>query len=175
MSDCCDARIDARNVALGSACPTCSTKGQPVEALAIKALLRDTALGRIGRGPYLFCAAANCDVVYFGAGGQTFLATDVRVEVWQKVPFGRRTVCYCFGENEAAMRDESARTGGCAAVGRVRAQIAAGRCACEVRNPRGVCCLGDLTEAVKRVIASARSTAVSPPVNATRMQEEDSR
>ena len=35
------------------------------------------------------------------------------------------------------------------AVERVRAHISAGRCACEVRNPRGACCLGDVTNAVE--------------------------
>lgn len=173
MSDCCGVVVEARDAAAGSACPTCRTKGNAVDALAVKALLRETALGRMGREPYLFCAATDCDVVYFGGGGQPFSASDVRVEVWQKLPFGRRTVCYCFGENEVAMRDEVARTGGSEAVKRVRAHIAAGRCACEVRNPRGVCCLGDVTQAVKRVMATFTSTEVPPPVNAAMVQEGD--
>jgi hypothetical protein len=41
------------------------------------------------------------------------------------------------------------------AVQRVREHISAGRCGCEVRNPRGVCCLGDVTEAVKRMQSNA--------------------
>ena len=35
------------------------------------------------------------------------------------------------------------------AVDRVRAHIAAGRCACEIRNPKGTCCLGDVIAAVR--------------------------
>lgn len=133
------------------ACSYCESKGQPVDLITVKALLTETALRRIGHGPYRFCPAADCDVVYFAAGGETFRKIDVRVPVWQKERPGARMICYCFGENEADICDELRRTGACGAVTRVRDDIAAGRCACEVRNPRGVCCLGDVTQAVERM------------------------
>jgi hypothetical protein len=63
-------------------------------------------------------------------------------------------VCYCFGENEAAMARELAETGRCDAPLRVREHVAAGRCACEVRNPRGACCLGDVMKAVASLEAA---------------------
>jgi hypothetical protein len=63
-------------------------------------------------------------------------------------------LCYCFGESEASIRDEIAETGRSTAVERIRAHIAAGRCACELRNPRGACCLGDVIAAVARAEAS---------------------
>jgi hypothetical protein len=59
-------------------------------------------------------------------------------------------VGYCFGENEADIAAEIERRGHSDAVQRVRAHIAAGRCACEIRNPRGACCLGDVIAAVER-------------------------
>ena len=34
---------------------------------------------------------------------------------------------------------------------RIREHIAAQRCACDIRNPRGACCLGDVMAAVKRL------------------------
>jgi len=74
---------------------------------------------------------------------------DVRVPIWQKQSPGDRMICYCFGENEADISAEIQRTGESHAVERVRAHISAGRCACEVRNPRGACCLGDVTNAVE--------------------------
>jgi hypothetical protein len=106
---------------------------------------------------YAFCSDPACAIVYFSAGGDAYRETDVRVPVWQKQPAGARMVCYCFGENEADMRTEVERTGKSGAVARVRAHIEAGRCACEVRNPRGVCCLGDVAEAVRRVAATVAS------------------
>jgi DNA-binding transcriptional MerR regulator len=100
---------------------------------------------------YRFCADAECDVVYFNSQGMQFATQDVRVPVWQKLPFGTRPVCYCFGESEASIRAEFASSGQSSAVERIREHIAAGRCACEIRNPRGACCLGDVISAVKRV------------------------
>ena len=122
-----------------------------MELQTVKALLTDTALRRVGLFPYRFCADASCDVVYFDLDGASYRTGDIRVPVWQKEPFGKRTVCYCFGESEASICAEIAAAGQSDAVERVRAHIAAGRCACEIRNPRGACCLGDLSAAVKRV------------------------
>jgi hypothetical protein len=64
---------------------------------------------------------------------------------------GGRLVCYCFDESEASIRAELREHGRSGAVERIRARIAAHRCACEVRNPRGVCCLGDLMAVVARL------------------------
>jgi hypothetical protein len=117
-------------------------------------LLTEAAMRRLNAAVFYFCADAACPTVYFAADGQRFVSSDVRVAVWQKEPEGARTVCYCFGENEADMRREVERDGSTQAVERVRAHISARRCACEIRNPRGACCLGDVTAAVKRTVAA---------------------
>jgi hypothetical protein len=93
--------------------------------------------------------------VYFTPDGRRFTTADVRVPVWQRLPFGDRPICYCFGESETSMRSDVAKGEGARVIARVRQHIAAGRCACEVRNPRGVCCLGDVMAAIKRMEASA--------------------
>ena len=117
----------------------------------IKALLTEHALRRLTTAEYRFCPNPSCDVVYFDDDGETFSAGDLRVPVWQKLPFGSRPVCYCFGESEVSIRAECEAHGRSLAVERIREHIAAGRCACELRNPRGTCCLGDLIAAVKRI------------------------
>ena len=117
----------------------------------VKALLKESALRRLLPGEYRFCPDAGCDVVYFSADGSGFTTADVRVPVWQKLPSGSRPICYCFGESEASIRSEFVLTGVSKAVERIREHISAGRCACEIRNPRGACCLGDVTAAVTRV------------------------
>ena len=94
--------------------------------------------------------------MYFTDAGHTYEKRDIRVLVWQKEPAGERLLCYCFGEDEAGIRNEIEATGTSQAVERVRAHIQAGRCACEVRNPRGSCCLGDLGAAAKRITATWR-------------------
>jgi hypothetical protein len=113
---------------------------------------------------YRFCAEPRCDVVYFTSTGSQFGTADLRVPVWQKEPSGSRVVCYCFGESEASIRAEIELTGHSLAAQRIRDHIAAGRCACEVRNPRGACCLGDVMAAVKRVKSSLPARALSDAV-----------
>jgi hypothetical protein len=152
MSDCCCGPKAGTDPNPGL-CSRCRTQGQPVEELTIKALLSELALRRFEPAAYRFCPDPSCDVVYFSETGPAFWTQDVRVSVWHKQPPGQRTVCYCFDENEAAIAAEIRETGVSHAPERVRAHIAAHRCACEVRNPRGVCCLGDVIAAVDRVHA----------------------
>jgi hypothetical protein len=121
-----------------------------VDLQTVKALLTETALRRISGAPYRFCPDPACEIVYFSAT-DTFLVQDLRVPVWQKEPSGTRMICYCFGESEAEISREIVECGWSEAVERVREHIAAGRCACELRNPRGVCCLGEVIAAVQRV------------------------
>jgi hypothetical protein len=129
----------------------CGTAGRPVEGVTVKAMLTVSALARYEHHAYRFCPDAQCSVVYFGEGGTVFTTSDVRERIWQKEPPGRRTVCYCFGENEADIAAEIEHRGHSNAVERVRGHVAAHRCACEIRNPRGACCLGDVIAAVQRL------------------------
>lgn len=127
------------------------TNGAAVDELTVKALLTEAAMNRFDQGAYRFCPAPSCPVVYFDDHGRIFETSGIRVPIWQKQPFGERMVCYCFGETERGIREEIRQHGGSGAVERVRAHITAKRCACEIRNPKGACCLGDVTAAVKRV------------------------
>ena len=122
-------------------------------------MLTTSALARYERHTYRFCPNAQCSVVYFAEDETVFTTSDVRERIWQKEPPGRRTVCYCFGENEANIAAEIERRGHSDVIYRVRTQIAAGRCACEIRNPRGVCCLGDVIAALERFSPAKASTS----------------
>lgn len=153
MPSCCSPDPSPKSDAV-LRCPASGTAGKPVDRATVKALLTEAALQRLPYGNLRFCPDADCDVVYFGTDGVRFSTTDVRVAVWQKLPFGARQLCYCFGESEASIQSEIELNGASAAVARIREHIAAGRCACDVRNPRGACCLGDVIAATQRVQAS---------------------
>ncbi len=119
----------------------------------MQALLTERALQRLSGRDYAFCADVACDVVYFDDAGSRFTTADLRVPVWQKCASGERQICYCFGESEASIRAECETGGTSGAVDRIREHITAGRCACEIRNPRGACCLGDVIAAAARIRA----------------------
>ena len=111
------------------------------------------ALRRLQLTPYRFCGNRTCDVVYFGDAGERFGSHELRLPVWQKEPVGARLLCYCFGETEAVIRAELVEYGQTAVVDRIREHIAAQRCACDIRNPSGACCLGDVMAAVTHIDA----------------------
>ena len=107
---------------------------------------------RITASTYLFCPTATCNVVYF-APSSTFRRQDVVVPVFQKEPAGERTVCYCFAITESDLRREIDQSGTSTAPERITALVKADRCACEVKNPQGTCCLGNVTTVVKSLLA----------------------
>ena len=154
MSTCCAASGACHDANGAVNCPVSGTKGFRVEQQTVKALLTVDALRHLTQAAHRFCPDPDCAVVYFADDGRTYSTADIRVKVWQKEPAGARVVCYCFGENEADIRGEIERCGTSDAVARVREHIQAGRCACEVRNPRGACCLGEVGAAVKRLVAT---------------------
>ena len=114
MADCCCTGPDQSEGSV--TCHVCGTSSKAVESLTVKALLTEAALARYEHAAYRFCPDAACAIVYFAEGGPTFTTDDVRERVWQKEPPGRRTLCYCFGENEADITREIEQTGQSAAV-----------------------------------------------------------
>jgi bacterioferritin-associated ferredoxin len=122
--------------------------GRSVQTVTLKALLRPPALERLSGGDHSFCGSATCSVVYFGDGG-TYRQEDLLVPVFQKCPEGRRTVCYCFAVTEDTVREEIEAGGASPSADRIKALVREGRCACEIRNPQGSCCLGNVGVLVK--------------------------
>ncbi len=63
----------------------------------------------------------------------------------------RGPVCYCFNHTVASIRGEIQTKGHSTAQGMITQEVKAGRCACEVKNPAGACCLGDVTRVVRAI------------------------
>lgn len=142
-----------------AACPVTATPGTPVPLQTVKAMLTDVSLSRLSPTTYYFCAEPACDVVYFSRQGESYSRNDLRTRVWQKEPAGSRLLCYCFGESEQTIAAEIAATGRSNAMGRVKDHVRSGRCACDIRNPRGICCLADLKAAIARQLEAFGRTA----------------
>lgn len=114
----------------------------PVDRITLKALLTPDGLRRGIPAQPRYCGNADCPIVYFDANGDvTFTEADLTVRVYAKHPSDPATpVCYCFGVNVGAMNGEGARE----LRETVAREVQAQHCACEVKNPKGDCCLGDL-------------------------------
>ncbi len=138
-------------------CPSCKQKGKPVDALTLKAML-SVPLTQLRNVPYLFCSAQHCPVVYYSAdGAQCFSENTLREKVHQKHPEQDDVpVCYCFKHSPGSIRDEILTTGKSAVVESITEGIKAGQCACEVRNPEGSCCLGNVRQVVRDAVRQTK-------------------
>jgi len=136
-------------------CPSCGTPGRPVQRLTVGALLKPEQRLQIPKGDeFCFCPKPDCDVVYFRPNEVLFRKGDLQVSVHQKEPNNSTIpVCYCFGWTPQKIQDEIESTGQSAAVDQIKAQVKAGNCYCEVTNPQGSCCLGNVAKVVNEAVA----------------------
>ncbi|MFQ6057643.1 MAG: hypothetical protein ACE5MB_02025 [Anaerolineae bacterium] len=165
MSHCCPTTDDTESCAIPAedqqiaavavdSCPVCGQKGKPVKRITMQSLLAISLLA-LRHVPYRFCLTPHCPVVYFATdGGQTFTTDQVRERVHQKNTSDDVPVCYCFRFTPADIRGELAETGTSTVAARISQGVREGRCACEIRNPQGSCCLGNVQAVVKRVEAA---------------------
>ncbi|HXF64963.1 MAG TPA: hypothetical protein VNK95_25270 [Caldilineaceae bacterium] len=145
----------------GQHCPVCGAKGKVVSLETVKAMLA-VSLALIQPTTYRFCRTEHCPVVYFAADGrQTFGERDLRERVHQKHAWDDDVfVCYCFRHTPGTIEVELLETGASSVVEAINAGIQAGQCACEIRNPQGSCCLGNVRATVKRLTDEIKLTAV---------------
>ena len=152
MSGCCfspENGADTDPQCAAGICPACATKATPVSTLTVKSLVRDHT--RVSKGStYWFCRTPNCEVVYF-SGGMVFRKADVKVRVGFKECEDPIPLCYCFGYDREDVRRDIEASGTSKIPERIKAEIQAGFCACEVKNPSGNCCLGEVNAAVKEL------------------------
>jgi hypothetical protein len=132
------------------ACPKNGARSKRVDLLTVKGLVRKLPLG-MPRSQYYFCDSPDCEVVYFplDAEGPVFRKEDLLVRVGAKEKAGLIPICYCFGFTRQDIRDEIRETGKSTVAERIAAEIKAGNCACEFKNPSGKCCLGEITRTAK--------------------------
>lgn len=153
MTDsCCSTSAPATTVpAASGSCPACEQPGKRVPHVTLQSLLL-VDLRELRASDYRFCAAADCPVAYFATdGSQTFTVTQVRVPIWQKAPAPATLVCYCFKITSAMICADTQGTDGSTIVAQIQAGIKDGLCACEITNPQGSCCLGNVGREVARV------------------------
>src|SRR5229473_431089 len=134
-------------------CGNCEGQSRAVSRKTVLLMLKPHLLEQAMTETYSFCAAPDCPVVYFAEqGSQRFTTKDLRVTVGVKASTDPIPLCYCFGFDEDYIRDEIAKTGTTTIPERISTLIREGLCACESRNPAGVCCLGEVNKAAKALI-----------------------
>ena len=134
-----------------NACPQCGKTGKPAQRQTVSAML-SVSLREVQSKQYLFCRTQTCPVVYFSVNGEeTFMVEQVRERVYQKEPEAQDVmICYCFHHTVGELLAASAevRT---AILDDINTGIKAEQCACDLRNPQGSCCLGNVYSMIKQL------------------------
>jgi hypothetical protein len=163
MDSCCDTSC-TRGQSLDT-CRRCGDRGQKVERQTIESFLSAEARLRLKSGDYFFDNSPDCDVVYFSNKLDSyFTKRDVRVRVGIKESEPPILICYCFGHTVESAQAEIQTTGRSTVATEITKEIQAGHCACEVKNPSGRCCLGEVNKTVRKLFAE--SEMANPPTQA---------
>jgi hypothetical protein len=150
MSDCCETTkggtCSLPTIEPG-VCPSCGKKGKPVAVLTVKGLVRDHT--RVpASASFSFCRTVDCEVVYF-SDQAVFTKADAKVRIGIKETADPIPLCYCFDYSREDIRRDIEATGKTSVLEEIKTEVQHGFCACEVKNPSGACCLGDVTRAIQ--------------------------
>jgi hypothetical protein len=150
LEDCCKPAAQV----VRKDCPKCGRQGKPVQPLTVSVFVKEPEFylhpERLNSGRYLMCETRSCDVVYYNsANGASFSKDQLRVKVWQKEDDPSVPACYCFNNSVRSIREEIERKGSTDVLARINAEVRSGNCRCEVTNPQGSCCLGNVARATK--------------------------
>jgi len=144
-------------------CPVAGRAGRRVPSITVRGLVRNPATSDGAEVGWFYCDLADCDVVYFEPGGRVIRKEELTVRVGAKEKEPPRTLCYCFGHTVEEIREEIERTGRCTVAASIRGRIRAGECRCELVNPSGSCCLGEVERVVRETTLSALAGSAGHP------------
>jgi Zinc binding domain len=148
VEDCC---LKSNIKETSIVCPLCKNKGKQMKLITLKSLLLPKALANLQPNTsYQFCSISECDVVYFNEKEQIFTKCDLKVSVFQKDEKENTPICYCFGWTRKIVSEEIKKTEENTIIQNISMHIKANRCGCEVNNPQGSCCLGNVTGFIKK-------------------------
>jgi copper chaperone CopZ len=123
-------------------CVGCRGATKSVEPVTIRALVRDEARAGLETDDgFRFCAAPDCEAVYSQpATGAVIDKQALNVAVFQKETNRARLVCYCFDHTVAELEQDAGL------VAEIESKCRAGLDRCDVENPEGRCCLGNVRQ-----------------------------
>lgn len=150
MKNCCCEVHETKDCT--GICKKCGNAGKQILEITLRSMLKEHALEAIENpNGFYFCETPTCGVVYFNNGRQIYLhKEDVKVRVGIKETENPVPVCYCFGWTQERIFEQIRQLGNSTAVQEIGAKIKADGCACDIKNPSGRCCLGEVNKAVKR-------------------------
>ena len=136
-----------------SECPASGTQSNTVPHETLENLIVHDKRHLISKDvQYYFCSDSDCTVAYFSnTEVPLFEKSDLCVKVFSKDNQDDVHVCYCFDWTRKRLTDQIKTTGSSTAFDEITEEMRAGNCECEIQNPKGACCLGDIQNFLKEI------------------------
>ncbi len=137
-------------------CSSCAAESIPcvgpkkVPPITVESLVKPEFHGDLPSGEFYFCPQRECDTVYFGRESGEIRKDQLTVGVWQKEDPGDTPVCYCFDYSARDIMEDARRNSPAEIPFIIRDKVRADLCECDVKNPEGTCCLGNVAYWVKQ-------------------------
>jgi hypothetical protein len=132
-------------------CPKCGKKAKGVLGKTLQHLLSKEAKENLSCfDGFYYCKTASCTVVYF-RDDEILTQDEMSVVVGLKEGASPATVCYCFEWTKEKIKAELEATGKTIALEDIKKKMQNPGCSCEILNPSGGCCLGDVSKAIKEL------------------------
>lgn len=154
--DCCCSGVQMTKETPQNACNDCGEVGRIVARQTVMHHVKSEQLACVKSDEYKFCPSEKCPTVYYSTLGESFTVEDLREPVTAKTSGDNRPLCYCFGFTEGFARLEIAQSGESSVPKQVTQFIKEKLCVCEIRNPAGACCLGEINRTVKRLLEESQ-------------------
>lgn len=139
-------------------CPISHTSSRKVQRRTLEHLLKPERVSLIQNVQYYYCTEPTCDVVYFSNEDVLhFTKDDIQVKVFTKDQGDDVNVCYCFDWTRRRICQQIVETRKSTASLEIAQKIKAGLCECDIKNPKGECCLGDVNSVVKEAMAAMKA------------------
>lgn len=130
-------------------CPDSGTNSRKIQRRTIEHMLKPELVVNISDSQYYYCANPDCPVVYFSQDGSSrFTTEEIQIAVFAKDSGRDVKVCYCYDWTRGRIEDEIRETGNSTVSREVAEKVRASLCECDIKNPKGTCCLGDLNRYV---------------------------
>ncbi len=149
MADCCSETRLEQPVG-NQVCQTCGEKGKKVELATMRSLTRrDHPLYAELKSGFICTNPDDSTVYYFGENDIIISHNDLVTSYHLKNPDDNQNLCYCFQHSRKAIKEDVSKNGHSTIELSIREKVKQGVCTCEVSNPKGKCCLGDVSGFVK--------------------------
>ncbi len=131
-------------------CPDSGSESGQVWIEAVRNMLTHTEISLPDDQIFYYCSDAECPTVYFTETDEfKFTTSDLKAKVYDKDPGKDVNICYCFSINRKQILDEIDTNGDSGKAQFIADRINTEGCKCEILNPSGRCCLGEVQSFIK--------------------------